>query len=132
MIIKINHPIKGKITTSAMRFLKKNVIGVTDLTRNKKLNQILDSYAEGSSSDVYIIQNHKKKNAMAVLTDFDFFEELLSYKEIVEEAIELQMYKTAVDRQRDIADIPLSVVLADEEISYTDILKRVSEVETED
>ncbi len=130
--LSIKDKFKAKVTTGVLSFLRDNVIGVTELTRENRLNEILNQYSVGISTDVYIIQNHKKKNALAVLSDLDFFEQLLKYKEAVEDSIDNYMFKIALERQDDEANIPLTAVLEGEDFNVEDIINRASELEIED
>lgn len=47
--------------TNTLNFLKTNVLSVTDLSRTKKLSEILDRFSNGVSDEVFVIQNAKRK-----------------------------------------------------------------------
>ncbi len=103
---------KTAMRADHLKFLKERVLNIQDITRSKKLTQILDSYAERVSDEVFVIQNDRKKDARAVIADLEYFEELLMYREAVEQAIDDGMDEVARERKDTIADIPLGKVLA--------------------
>ncbi len=75
----------NKINTDLLKFVKKNILSVTELTRSTKLTEILNSYAATEkNTEIYIVQNNKVKNAQAVIIDLKYFEELLACKEAIE------------------------------------------------
>jgi hypothetical protein len=113
------------VSTETLNFLKDNVLSVTDLTRKNKLAEILNQYAVKESSDVYVIQNHKKKDAQAVLLDLDYFQKLLKYEEIVEEALDDDVLKTAMERKNDKADLSLDDVISEDDFDYETIMKKL-------
>ena len=76
------------VNTDTLGFLRKNVYSVTEITRQKKLSEILDLYSDKVTDEVFVIQNGKKKNAQAVIVDLEYFEELLSIKEEVDLAFD--------------------------------------------
>ena len=59
-----------------------------------------------------MIQNDRKKDARAVIADLEYFEELLMYREAVEQAIDDGMDEVARERKDTMADIPLDQVVA--------------------
>ncbi|MHB1685720.1 MAG: hypothetical protein ACYCYO_23425 [Bacilli bacterium] len=103
---------KTAMRADHLKFLKERVLNIQDITRSKKLTQILDSYAERVSDEVFVIQNDRKKEARAVIADLEYFEELLMYREAVEQAIDDGMDEVARERKDTIADIPLGQVVA--------------------
>ncbi len=103
---------KTAMRADHLKFLKERVLNIQDITRSKKLTQILDSYAERVSDEVFVIQNDRKKDARAVIADLEYFEELLMYREAVEQAIDDGMDEVARERKDAIADIPLGQVVA--------------------
>ena len=103
---------KTAMRADHLKFLKERVLNIQDITRSKKLTQILDSYAERVSDEVFVIQNDRKKDARAVIADLEYFEELLMYREAVEQAIDDGMDEVARERKDTIADIPLGQVVA--------------------
>jgi hypothetical protein len=123
---------KANVRTEMLQFIRENVLTVTDLTRSTKLTDILNSYADKVSEEVFIIQSSKNKHANAVLADLEYFEELLTYKEAVEQALEETMYQITIERMNDVADIPLSTVLEMNNLDLDRILSLVDEVEEEE
>ena len=103
---------KTAMRADHLKFLKERVLNIQDITRSKKLTQILDSYAERVSDEVFVIQNDRKKDARAVIADLEYFEELLMYREAVEQAIDDGMDEVVRERKNTIADIPLGQVVA--------------------
>ena len=103
---------KTAMRADHLKFLKERVLNIQDITRSKKLTQILDSYAERVSDEVFVIQNDRKKDARAVIADLEYFEELLMYREAVEQAIDDGMDEVARERKDTTADIPLDQVVA--------------------
>ena len=103
---------KTAMRADQLKFLKERVLNIQDITRSTKLTQILDSYAGRVSDEVFVIQNDRKKDARAVIADLEYFEELLMYREAVEQAIDDGMDEVARERKDTIADIPLSQVVA--------------------
>lgn len=122
---------KRRVTTDILRFLNDRVLSVTQLTRSKKLTEILDSYSQEKSTDVYVIQNVKKPGK-AVIADLKYFEELLAYKEAVDWALDHAIEEIALERKETIADIPLPQVIQDNQLDLNYIMKLVDEVEEED
>lgn len=125
--------VRGKketpVTTNILEFLKERVLSVSDITRTKKLSEILNEYADKKSSEIFIVQNTKKKNAQAVISDLEYFQELLSYKETVDSSIDDLMYEIAFERKDDTADISLSQIISDNALDTERIFEMVDEVE---
>ncbi len=122
---------KKRVTTDILSFLNDHVLTVTQLTRSKKLTEILDSYAKEKSTDVYVIQNTKKPGK-AVIADLEYFQELLAYKEAVDWALDQLVEEMALERKDTVADIPLARVIQDHNLDVDRIMKLVNEVEEED
>jgi len=99
--------------SDVLKFVKDNVLNISDLTRTSKLAQILELYADKTSDELFIVQNTRNKNGRAVIANLEFFEELLSYKEAVDEAIDQTMYQIALERKDESADISLAQVIAE-------------------
>lgn len=125
--------VRGKketpVTTNILEFLKERVLSVSDITRTKKLSEILNEYADKKSSEIFIVQNTKKKNAQAVISDLEYFQELLSYKETVDSSIDDLMYEIAFERKDDTADISLSQIISGNALDIERIFEMVDEVE---
>lgn len=123
---------KGLVTSDVLQFVQNHVLSVTDLVRTKKLSEILDSYADTTSDEIYVVQNGKNKNAKAVLADLEYFQRLLKYQEIIEQAIDLHMLEMTLQRKNDVADLSLSDVLDSEDITWAEVLSCMNEIEPED
>ncbi len=112
-----------KPTSSTFRFLKENVLSVTDLTRTNKLSEILNQYAGEETTEIYVIQNHKNRNAIGVLVDLEHYERLLKIQEAVEQSTDEIMYEIAIQRINEKADIPLGKVLDDSDFDLDELLE---------
>jgi F0F1-type ATP synthase delta subunit len=122
-----------KKTTSAdaLEFVKENVLSISDLTRTKKLAHILDSYAGNTNDQIYIVQNSKNRKAQAVLSDLDYFLDLLNYREAIEDAVDQLSYELALERKDDQADIPLDQVISDYNLDVDHIMELADALEEE-
>ena len=99
--------------SDVLKFVKDHVLNISDLTRTSKLAEILELYADKTSDELFVVQNTRNKNGRAVIANLEFFEELLSYKEAVDEAIDQTMYQIALERKDEPADISLAQVIAE-------------------
>ena len=99
--------------SDVLKFVKDHVLNISDLTRTSKLAEILELYADKTSDELFVVQNTRNKNGRAVIANLEFFEELLSYKEAVDEAIDQTMYQIAWERKDEPADISLAQVIAE-------------------
>ena len=124
---------KYSTETSAdtIQFVKESVLTISDLTRTKKLTEILNSYAESHSKDIYIVQNSKNKNARAAVVDLDYLQELLQYKEAVDEAVDEIMLEIARQRMNDSATISLDDIIDEHELDVHKILELAELAEEE-
>lgn len=129
MGITVNKKSHSKINVETLKFLKNNVLNVTDLTRNNKLSEILDDFSGGISEEVYVVQNAKKKNANAVLIDLEYFEQLLIFKEILEESLDQSILKEAYNRKNKPATHTISDVFDENDINIKEILQQIEDVE---
>ncbi|MFB5762297.1 hypothetical protein [Paenibacillus medicaginis] len=117
---------RSSITSDMLGFFKQNVLTVTDITRTKKLTEILDSYASSEPNEkVFVVQNSRNKEAQAVIADLDFFFELLQIKEAVEESIDDMMYQITLEREADAANVDLSQVIDELDLDMTRIMRLV-------
>lgn len=115
-------------TAEMLAFIKNQVLTVTDITRSTKLTEILDSYAAKlPSEEVFVVQNTRNKDAQAVIADLEYFQELLMYKEAVEQAIDEIMYQVASERKDNPAEIDLARVIADQDLDMERIMKLVED-----
>ena len=124
----------GNINSDTIRFIQENVLNVADLARTTKLTEILDRYADRKSTEAYVIQNGRTRNAKGVLIDLEYFEELLLYKEAIEEAMDQIVYKVALDRKDASADISLEQAIQELDFDsqdLDDVIKLVEEGEDE-
>ncbi len=99
--------------SDVLKFVKDHVLNISDLTRTSKLAEILALYADKTSDELFVVQNTRNKNGRAVIANLEFFEELLSYKEAVDEAIDQTMDRIALERKDEPADISLAQVIAE-------------------
>jgi hypothetical protein len=120
-----------EVNVKTLEFLKEKVLTVSDLTRTKKLAEILNSYADKTSYEIFIVQNSKNKSAQAVISDLEYFQELLRYKEAVDEAIDQVIHEITLERKDDAADIDLLQVIAEHNLDGTKIFSLIDEVEEE-
>ena len=123
---------KSPVTSDILQFVQNHVLSVTDLVRTKKLSEILDSYADTVSDEIFVVQNGKNKNAKAVLSNLEYFQKLLKYQEIVEQAIDLHMLEVTLQRKNDVANLSISEVLEDEDITWDEVITCMDEIELED
>ncbi|MCA0970814.1 hypothetical protein LCM20_09450 [Halobacillus litoralis] len=118
------HPL---INTNMLDFIRNNVYSVTEMTRQKKLSEILELYSGEVTDEVFIVQNGKKKDAQAVIADLEYFEHLLTLKEEVERAFDQVALEEASERVNDAADLSLSDVFEDDDIDVDALLKALEE-----
>jgi hypothetical protein len=130
--ISMSNDRKKTIKSDMIKFLKDQVLTVTDLTRTSKLTDILDSYADKVSPEVFVVQNTKKKNSKAVISDLEYFQELLIYKELVDEAIDDVMYQMALERKGDVANISLAKIIDDHDLDIDEVLALSEVIEEEE
>ncbi|HEU4964072.1 MAG TPA: hypothetical protein VFV52_09525 [Bacilli bacterium] len=118
------------VRTDMLQFIKEQVLSISELTRTKKLTDILEMYAKSETCDtVFVVQNSRNKEAQAVIADLDYFQELLLYKEAVDQAIDQVMYEVALERQDDPADIPMAKLVSDLELDVDRIIELSEEEE---
>lgn len=123
---------KKRDTLSHLEFLKENVYGITDLTRTNKLSEILNRFSGKETSEIFVVQNAKNKNASAVISDLEYFEHLLDIKGFFEEIVDSYMNQIALERQNDIADIPLNKALEEESFDFEEIMTLANEIEIDE
>ncbi len=87
-----------EITSSMIRFVKNNVLSVTELTRSNKLSEILDSFSDRKSEEIYLVQNARNRSAMGAIIDVELLQELLAIREFVSDAADQVVELTAIDR----------------------------------
>jgi hypothetical protein len=123
-VAKENHP---TLNTNTLDFLKKNVLGVTDVTRSNKLSDILDRFSKGPTDEVFVIQNAKKKNAQAAVVSLEYFEQLLTIKEALDEALDKVALEEAQNRAEKSANFALHDVFDEEDIDLNQLMKQLEE-----
>lgn len=126
---KEQHPIAN---TNTLHFLKTNVLSVTDISRTKKLSEILDLFSNGFTDEVFVIQNAKKKNAQAVVVNIDYFETLLQMKEVLEEALDQVVMEEAYARKDKPANQTLSDIFDEDDMNVNELMKLLVEDGCED
>lgn len=120
---------RSTVSTDTLDFLRKNVYNVTDITRQKKLSEILDLYSGKVTDEVFVVQNGKKRNAQAVIVDLEYFKELLSIKEEVDQAFDQVLLEEASERINHEANLGLSDVFDEEDIDVDSLLEQLEEEE---
>lgn len=115
-----------------LSFVRERILNVSDLTRTKKLAQILTEYAGVRSEEIFVVQNARNKEGQAVISDLEYFEELLTYKDAVDDAIDELMYEVALERSSDLASIPLSEVIEKLDLNVERIIALSNEAEEDE
>jgi hypothetical protein len=122
-----------QITSSMINFFKQNVLSVTDLTRSNKLSEILDSYANKKSEEIFLVQNARNRDALGAIIDVDLLQELLTLREAVSQAADRIVEQMAIERVDTFKpDISLAQALHEAEIEDIDVetvLKLSAELE---
>jgi hypothetical protein len=124
VLTKEQHPVAN---TNTFHFLKKNVLSVTDISRSKRLSEILDRFSNGISDEVFVIQNAKKKDAQAVIVDIDYFEQLLQMKEVIDEALDQIAMEDAYARKNKPANQTLSDIFDEDDINVNELMMLLEE-----
>ena len=117
--------------SDVLKFVKDNVLNISDLTRTSKLAEILALYADKTSDELFVVQNTRNKNGRAVIADLEFFGELLRYKEAVDDAMDQIMYQVALERKDEQAEIPLAHVISQFDLDVNRIAQLSEIVEEE-
>lgn len=117
----------SSITVDTLNFVEKNILNVTDLTRTNKLAEILENFANDKTEEVYIIQNAKNKHAKGVFVDLEFFQELLRYKEMLEDSLDAVLLEEASKRINSEATLSLSDVFTEDEIDFDQLAKELGD-----
>ncbi|MFS0644229.1 hypothetical protein [Siminovitchia sp. 179-K 8D1 HS] len=123
----IENNFKSSVSLSTLDFLKSNVYNITDITRKNKLTEILDKFSKETTDEVFIIQNSKNKDAKGVFLDLEFFQELLMYKEVLDQALDNAVIKEASLRKDEKATLSLTDVFEDDDIDFDQLLKEIGE-----
>lgn len=79
------------------------------------------------TDEVYIIQNTKNKNAKGAFLDLEFFQELLSYKEAMDEGLDYVMEQEVIARKDHPANLSLSEVFEEDDIDFDSLTKELGE-----
>ena len=96
------------------------------------LSEILNKYAGKETSEVYVIQNSKNRNAVGVLVDLEHYERLLRIQEALEQAIDESMTNLVLSRKNEIADIALFEVIEDNDFDLDDLVKALPDIELDE
>ncbi len=130
--MSVNNVKKPSITSTTLNFVKENVLNITELTRTNKLSEILNKYAGEETSEVFIIQNNKNREAVGVLVDLEHYQRLLRIQEAVEQSVDETMYQIAVERINEKADTPLTDVIENADFELNSLLKFLPDVELDE
>lgn len=68
------------VSAETLRFLEKNLIGLTELRRGNRLSELLDAYAS-HSREIVVVQS-TKHSGKAVIVNLEYFNELVTSKEL--------------------------------------------------
>lgn len=109
------------VNSDTLKFIKERIVSVTELTRSNKLTEILDSFSDQSSDEVFLVQNVRNRSAQAVLVNFDYFQELLGLKETYEQLMDQVMLEIVEERGEEDEGIPLDKVLKDSNLDMANI-----------
>ncbi len=86
------------INSSMLDFIKNNVLSITDLTRTNKLSEILESYANKKSEDIYNVKKNRNRDAQCAIVDVELLTELLAMREAVFAEADTMIERIATDR----------------------------------
>ncbi len=124
---------RKKIATSqTLNFLKDNVLTVTDLTRSNRLSEILNKYAGEETSEIYVIQNAKNRDATAVLVDLEHYVRLLKIQEVFEKTLDEHMYQIALQRKDEKAVLSLSEVIDANDFELDELINSITNLDLDD
>ncbi|KUG05254.1 hypothetical protein ASZ90_017327 [hydrocarbon metagenome] len=124
---------RKKIATSqTLNFLKDNVLTVTDLTRSNRLSEILNKYAGEETSEIYVIQNAKNRDATAVLVDLEHYVRLLKIQEVFEKTLDEHMYQIALQRKDEKAVLSLSEVIDANDFELDKLIDSITNLDLDD
>jgi len=105
-----------------IEFVRRNVVSVTELTRTKKLSEILDGYSHRKSEEIYIVQNSRNKDGIGAIIDVDLLEELLLLREAFAEAADRIVENVATERVHEFnPDISLANALHEAGVTEIDV-----------
>lgn len=127
--MSVNAVKKPSITSTTLNFVKENVLSITELTRTNKLSEILNKYAGEETSEVFVVQNNKNRDAVGVLVDLEHYQRLLRIQEVVEQCVDETMYQIAIERINEKADIPLTDVIDSEDFELDSLFKSLPELD---
>lgn len=123
---------KKRVESNTFSFIKENILTITDITRTNKLSEILNQYAGKETSEVYVIQNAKNRDAVGVLVDMEHYQRLLRLQETIEEATDAYIYQVALERKEDKAFIPLSEVVKDDDFDLNELMDGLDNIELDE
>ena len=114
-------------------FIRKNVLNISDVTRTTKLAEILNSFSGVKSEEIFIVQNSKSKDAQGAPVDVDYLVELLKYKAVFEETLQVaqdeMLVQAVLERQGAMAPRTLGDVAAQLNLSWDEIVEAKARVE---
>lgn len=114
-------------------FIRKNVLNISDVTRTTKLAEILNSFSGVKSEEIFIVQNSKSKDAHGALVDVDYLVELLKYKAVFEETLQVaqdeMLVQAVLERQGAMATRTLGDVAAQLNLGWDEIVEAKARVE---
>jgi len=116
-----------KVTSATFSFLKENVLSVTDLTRSNKLSEILNKYAGPETSEAFVIQNNKNRDAVGVLLDLEHYQRLLRLEEAIEQATDDYIHQLALARQDEKTNTPLTEVIHEDDFNFSELISSLSD-----
>jgi hypothetical protein len=124
------------ISSAMLDFIKNNVLSITDLTRTNKLSEILESYANKNSEEIYIVKNNRNRDAQGAIVDVALLTELLAMREAFFAAADTMIERIATDRVENFQpQTSLSDALHQmdvEKINVDEILKLSSHLELDE
>jgi len=116
-----------------INFLNKNVYNISDLTRQNKLTDILNTFSGQKTDEIYIVQNSKSKNAQGAFVDVEYLLELIDYKkkylQVLEDARDEIVYDLAVSREDHVATKTIGEVANQFDLSWDEIMDAKKRVE---
>ena len=86
------------ITTSMINFAKNNVLSITELTRKNKLSEILESFNDQKSEEIFLVKSGRQRDSMGAIINVEFLTELLQLREMYYEAMDKAVEATAIQR----------------------------------
>ncbi|MEK3717052.1 hypothetical protein NSS64_03405 [Paenibacillus sp. FSL H8-0122] len=108
------------ITTSMINFAKNNVLSITELTRKNKLSEILETFNDQKSEEIFLVKSGRQRDSMGAIINVEFLTELLQLRDKYYEAMDKAVEATALQRLETF-EPNVSLAHALDEIGVTDI-----------